>query len=67
MSQTLKGIRIIDTTHRQAPGNDSDELGAPQKPRKPFRTRSVSLGRCLLENLDDISEIIVIAEGEDHT
>ncbi len=43
-----------------------EELNAPSKPRKPFRTRSVSIGRCLIGSLDDISEVIAIAEGEDH-
>lgn len=36
------------------------------KPRKPFRTRSVPLGPSLIGSLDDISEVIAIAEGEDH-
>jgi hypothetical protein len=43
-----------------------EELSASPKPRKPFRTRSVSVGRCLIRDLDDISEVIAIAEGEDH-
>ena len=43
-----------------------EELNTPTKPRKPFRTRSVSVGRCLIGNLDDISEVLAIAEGEDH-
>lgn len=32
--------------------------------RKPFQTRSVSLGRCLLGNVDDVAEILAIAEDE---
>ena len=43
-----------------------EELNAPAKPRKPFRTRSVPLGPSLIGSLDDISEVIAIAEGEDH-
>jgi hypothetical protein len=43
-----------------------EQMNAPAKPRKPFRTRSVSIGRCLIGNLDDISEVLAIAEGEDH-
>jgi hypothetical protein len=43
-----------------------EQLNTPAKPRKPFKTRSVSIGRCLIGNLDDISEVIAIAEGEDH-
>ena len=32
--------------------------------RKKFRTRPVSLGRCLVGNVDNISEILSVAEGE---
>jgi hypothetical protein len=42
------------------------DLAAPVKPREPFRTRSVSVGRCLIGNLDDISEVLAIAEGENY-
>ena len=42
------------------------ESNAQPKQRKPFRTRSVSIGRCLIGSLDDVSEVIAIAEGEDH-
>jgi hypothetical protein len=34
------------------------------KLRKPYQTPSVSLGRCLQGNLDDVAEVLVIAEGE---
>ncbi len=33
--------------------------------RRPFRTSSVDLGRCLIGNVDDVSEALAIAEGED--
>lgn len=36
---------------------------APQ-PRRLFRTRGIDLGRCYLPNLDKISEVLAIAEGE---
>ena len=33
--------------------------------RRPrHRTRTVSLGRCLIGNLDDVAEVLAIAEGE---
>ena len=32
--------------------------------RKPFQTRSVFLGRCLVGNVDDVAEILAIAEDE---
>jgi len=36
----------------------------PPSPRKAFRTRPVSLGRCLIGNVDDVAEVLARAEGE---
>ena len=36
----------------------------PAAPRRPFRTRGVSLGRCLVGNVDNVSEVLAVAEGE---
>ena len=36
----------------------------PHRRGKPYMTRSVDLGRCQLSNLDDISEVIAVAEGD---
>ena len=36
------------------------------KSQKPFRTRSVDLGRCLIGEIVSTSEAIAFAEGEDH-
>jgi hypothetical protein len=33
------------------------------KRKRPFRTRSVSVGRCLVPSLDDISAVLEWAEG----
>jgi hypothetical protein len=41
-------------------------LPAPSKPRERFETESVSLGRCLLGNVDNIAEVIAHIEVEDH-
>ena len=41
------------------------EMTTPSQPRKVYQTRSVSLGRCLPGNLDDVFEALAIAEGED--
>jgi hypothetical protein len=38
-------------------------LDEPQ-PQTEFRTRTVSLGRCRLGNLDDVAEVLELAEGE---
>lgn len=40
------------------------EMCAPPRRRKPYRTRTVSLGRCLVGSLDDVSEVLALAEGE---
>ena len=41
------------------------EMSRPPRKIKPFKTKSVSLGRCVVGSLDDISEALAIAEGED--
>lgn len=32
--------------------------------RTPYRTPAVSLGRCLMDSLDDVTEALAIADGE---
>ena len=39
-------------------------LAAPAPPQEPYRTKAVSLGRCLVGDLDDVAEVLVVAEGE---
>jgi hypothetical protein len=34
------------------------------QPAEPFRTTAVSLGRCLIANLDNIAEVLAVAEGD---
>ncbi len=41
-------------------------LAEPLEPAPPVRTRSVSLGRCRLPDVDNVSEVLAIAEGEGH-
>jgi hypothetical protein len=36
----------------------------PPRPRKPFETKVFDLGPCRLDDLDDISRALAIAEGE---
>jgi Ribbon-helix-helix protein, copG family len=38
-------------------------LAAPRK-RGPFHTGSVDLGRCLLSNIDNVAEVLAVAESE---
>lgn len=39
-------------------------LEAPRAARKRYETKSVSLGRCLLDQVDDVAEALAAAEGE---
>ncbi len=39
------------------------QLEAPA-PKEPFQTASVSVGRCLIGNLDDIAEALELADDE---
>ena len=41
------------------------QMSEEEKPRRDYRTRSVDLGRCLLGSIDDVAEVLAIAEGED--
>lgn len=40
------------------------EMSTPTKQRKTFRTRSVRLGALQIPSLDNIAEVLAIAEGE---
>ena len=39
-------------------------LAAPRKAGARYRTKPVPLGRCLLGNVDDVAEVLAIAEGD---
>ncbi len=57
--QSLK--ELVNDLLRQA----LKEMNKPSKPGRVHRTRSVSLGRCLVGNVDDVSEVLAVTEGED--
>jgi len=57
---TLK--EVVNTALRQG----LVEMQRKPAPRKPFRVKSLPVGRCLLPNLDDISEVLAIAEGDNY-
>ncbi len=40
------------------------QLEAPDRPRKAHSTKAVSLGGCLLGDIDDIAEVLAVAEGD---
>lgn len=39
---------------------------AQRRPRPHFRTKPLGLGPCRIGSIDDISEVLAIAEGEAH-
>ena len=41
-------------------------LAAPPRRRMPFRTGAVDLGRCLLGNVDNVAEILAVAEDDSY-
>ena len=41
-------------------------MTSPSRKRTPFRTKSVDLGRCLLGNVDNVAEVLAVAEGESY-
>jgi hypothetical protein len=40
------------------------QLTAKPKARRPYRTRPVDLGRCRFGSLDDVAEVLAVAEDE---
>jgi hypothetical protein len=53
--------QVVNEALRQGLGQMASP---PQSPRRPFRTRTLSLGRCLVGNVDNVSEVLAVAEGE---
>jgi hypothetical protein len=41
-------------------------LEAPAPPQTRYTIRPVSLGRCLMPNVDNIAEVLAVAEGDWH-
>lgn len=40
-------------------------MAQPTEPARPFTTRAVDLGACRINRLDDVTEALALAEGED--
>ncbi len=51
---------VVNDALRQGLG----QIASPPPARRAQRTRAVSLGRCVAGNIDNISEVLVAAEGE---
>ena len=58
----VKFKTILNETLRR--GLDCSEQRTPRGARQ--RTRAHDVGRCLLPNVDDVSEVLAIAEGDSH-
>ena len=43
------------------------QVAAPRKAGKPFHTTSADLGACRLGNVDNIADVLAVAEGERYT
>ena len=56
--QSLK--RVVNEALREG----LKHINAPGEKRRPFRTSSVNLGRCLLGNVDNVAEVLAVAESE---
>jgi len=53
--------QVVNDALRQGLGQMASP---PPPPRRTFRTRAVSLGRCLVGNVDNVAEVLAVAEGE---
>jgi len=41
------------------------QIETPQRARTSHTTKAVSLGGCLIGNIDDIAEVLAVAEGDE--
>jgi hypothetical protein len=41
------------------------DVSGPRQPLRAFQTRPVDLGHCLIGFVDDVTEALAVAEGED--
>lgn len=40
------------------------QMAGRQRKRRPFRTESTNLGRCLIGNVDNVADVLAVTEGE---
>jgi hypothetical protein len=70
VAAAIEQLRRVDGRSLRAVVNELLRIGLArsldQSETAPaFRTRSVSLGGCRLPDVDDVAEVLAIAEGED--
>lgn len=58
-----RGLTLRDVVN-QALREGLARLEAPEQPRKAHTTKAVSLGGCLIGNVDDIAEVLAATEGD---
>ena len=51
---------LVNEALRQGLG----QMASPPPARRALRTRSVSLGRCVVGNIDNVAEVLAAVEGE---
>ncbi|RMH04985.1 MAG: hypothetical protein D6704_10230 [Nitrospirae bacterium] len=63
LRNTRKGVKLKDLIN-EALRYGLKQMMTPQRPSTLYSTQAVSLGRCLVGSLDDVAEVLAIAEGE---
>ena len=58
-----RGLTLRDIVNR-ALREGLPQLEAPDRPQKEHTTKAVSLGSCLIGNLDDVAEVLAVADGD---
>ena len=69
VAATLERLRKARDASLKDLVNEALRIGLKQmcarpRKRKPFRTRAVSLGKCLIGSIDNIPNALAAAEGE---
>lgn len=66
----LERVRRARKTSLKAVVNDALRQGLGRMtspavaPREPFQTRTLSLGRCLVGSIDNVADVLAIAESD---
>ncbi len=58
-----RGLSLREIVNR-ALREGLSHLEAPASPRKAHVTKPVSLGGCLIGSIDDVTEVLAVAEGD---
>jgi hypothetical protein len=63
LGRRKEGLKVIVN---EALRHGLRRIEAPVDRKPPYRTPSVDTGRCLLPNVDDVAEVLAVAEGDWH-